>query len=161
MAASAAAGKRGKGAGPTKECVEAWLAAAAAAPFTPSKGEGYEFVYHAASRGLLPATLKGGGAAAQSSSSSSSSGASSSSSAGEGGSAPAVNMAELQAKKDAVASSLLEEAAATKAGKKKKRERASTGAAAAGGVGGGEAEPAPSGTSARKSSRLIEAEAPP
>ena len=31
-----------------------WEAVAAAAPFTPSKGAAYEFVYHAASRGLIP-----------------------------------------------------------------------------------------------------------
>ena len=35
-----------------------WEEVAAAAPFTPSQGQGYEFVYHAASAGLIPATSR-------------------------------------------------------------------------------------------------------
>lgn len=48
-AASMSAGSKAA----VEEEIGAWLAAAAAAPFTPSKGDGYEFVYHQASRGIL------------------------------------------------------------------------------------------------------------
>lgn len=53
----------------TKASIEAeirdWEAIGAAAPYTPSKGAGYEFVYHQASKGLLPSTVQSTGTDAE------------------------------------------------------------------------------------------------
>ena len=44
---------RTRGMGPTRADIEQWLRVAARAEFTPSKGAGYEFVYHLASGGIV------------------------------------------------------------------------------------------------------------
>jgi len=40
-----------------------WAAVAVAAPFTPSRGAGYEFVYHSAAQGIVPSTARSTAAA--------------------------------------------------------------------------------------------------